>query len=295
MSPADLDALLPALLELGCEPPFVTLDELGRRRVPSEFGDFRGHVAYAPGDDLRFLDWRVLARTGDRMLKRFDGVEHRRLVLHVDGSASCATRGEGLRELAQLWTLLGLWTLDSIEVFWHGGAGLAQARFEGPGELQRAKDFFAARGFDGELREAALGELLAQSPGGGAVLVSDFMPSEFWRSVLARAAGPGRSLLCVFPRLPLERGLAPAGGFRGMRRFVDPERGHGLTAETGKKLLRVFADEQRQWEEEMAASCRAQRHAFVAADLPQGDERLQAQSWLPFLVLARGSGRGGRR
>jgi hypothetical protein len=177
--------LLPELLELGCEPPFVTLDEQGRRRVPSEFGDFRGHVAYAPGDDLRFLDWRVLARTGDRMLKRFDGVEHRRLSLHVDASASVRVRGRAYLDLIELWLLLGLHTLDSIELVVHGGGGtwqgLERERFEGPADSERVRARVAGLNFDGELDPVQLGDALAQSPGGGAVLLSDFMPGEFWR------------------------------------------------------------------------------------------------------------------
>ena len=43
---------------------------------------------YAPGDDLRFVDWNAYARTDRLFLKRFEGETNTRLLLLVDVSAS---------------------------------------------------------------------------------------------------------------------------------------------------------------------------------------------------------------
>jgi len=49
---------------------------------------FREHRIYAPGDDIRRVDWRVFARTDDLYVKMFE--EERNLVLHtvLDASSS---------------------------------------------------------------------------------------------------------------------------------------------------------------------------------------------------------------
>src|SRR3989344_3497360 len=49
---------------------------------------FKEHRIYAPGDDIRSIDWRVYARTDDLYVKTYE--EERNLTVHiiVDGSAS---------------------------------------------------------------------------------------------------------------------------------------------------------------------------------------------------------------
>ena len=49
---------------------------------------FKDHRIYAPGDDIRTVDWRVYARTDDLYVKRYE--EERNLSVHIiiDGSAS---------------------------------------------------------------------------------------------------------------------------------------------------------------------------------------------------------------
>src|SRR5262245_20725241 len=57
---------------------------------------------YQPGDDIRAIDWNVMARMGHPFVKRF--IEERELtvMLMVDGSASnqCGTRLQPKREIA---------------------------------------------------------------------------------------------------------------------------------------------------------------------------------------------------
>ena len=46
-----------------------------------EFAEYR---AYSPGDDLRFIDWNVFARTDRTFVKRFYGDTNTRLVVALD-------------------------------------------------------------------------------------------------------------------------------------------------------------------------------------------------------------------
>lgn len=52
-----------------------------------EFSEYR---PYAPGDDLRYLDWKLLARSDRRYIKRFEDETNVRVQLLVDLSSSMA-------------------------------------------------------------------------------------------------------------------------------------------------------------------------------------------------------------
>ncbi len=65
----------------------------GRRGSGVEFAE---HRAYAPGDELRHVDWSAYARTGRLFVKRFEQEDEPRVLIVVDGSASMAT-GRKLR------------------------------------------------------------------------------------------------------------------------------------------------------------------------------------------------------
>jgi len=62
----------------------------GLHRSP-QFGfsqEFREYRAYAEGDDPRFIDWNVYARTDRTYIRRFEGETNTRLMILLDASAS---------------------------------------------------------------------------------------------------------------------------------------------------------------------------------------------------------------
>lgn len=61
-------------------------ERVSRRRGGS--AEFQDHRPYAPGDDLRRVDWAAFARTGEPVLKLFRAEEDSLLRLLVDASAS---------------------------------------------------------------------------------------------------------------------------------------------------------------------------------------------------------------
>jgi uncharacterized protein (DUF58 family) len=63
-----------------------------RRGQSPEFVDHRG---YAPGDDLRRLDWNVLARSDQTVIKRFRAEEEAAVRVLVDASTSMIVGGAG--------------------------------------------------------------------------------------------------------------------------------------------------------------------------------------------------------
>ncbi len=68
----------------------------GPRRLarPGQGEDFFDHRPYVPGDDLRRLDWKALARTGRPYVRRFETPAAGRFWLWIDGSKSMDLYGK---------------------------------------------------------------------------------------------------------------------------------------------------------------------------------------------------------
>jgi uncharacterized protein (DUF58 family) len=55
--------------------------------------EFTEHRAYQPGDELRYLDWRILARSDRLFVKQFEAETNLRAMILLDASRSMAWRG----------------------------------------------------------------------------------------------------------------------------------------------------------------------------------------------------------
>ncbi len=68
----------------------------GQHRSPRRGAslEFSEHTQYAPGDDLRHLDWKVFAKTDRYLVKRYEDERLQRAVLLVDASGSMGYGGE---------------------------------------------------------------------------------------------------------------------------------------------------------------------------------------------------------
>lgn len=91
---AETSPRLQSLLALQHPARHFSLDALGLRRLRSASGNvprlrgrgmtFEEHRAYAPGDEPRFIDWRVTARTGEMHTKIFREEHERPVLLFAD-------------------------------------------------------------------------------------------------------------------------------------------------------------------------------------------------------------------
>jgi uncharacterized protein (DUF58 family) len=61
--------------------------------------EFAEHKEYAPGDDIRHIDWKAVGRVGRYYIKRFEDETEMRTFLLVDSSASMGYRRRGLSKL----------------------------------------------------------------------------------------------------------------------------------------------------------------------------------------------------
>ncbi len=254
-----------------------------KRGTSLEFADYR---RYAPGDDLRRLDWKVYGRLDKPFLKLFE--EEEDLAVHVllDTSQSMEW-GDGERKkfpyavrLAAAMGVMALSTGDTLALAplriattsngtngvsggaSGSGATLAQARF-GPTRgqpailpllrfceaLQPAGQTDLAR----SLRDYALA---ARRPG-LALVVSDLfsqasmLPEDFAGS-LAQLQGRGYEVVLLHVLSPDEIEPPLAGDLR----LVDVETGQAVEVSLDAGLRALYRQRVEAWRAEIAAACR---------------------------------------
>jgi uncharacterized protein (DUF58 family) len=160
-----------------------------RRTLQSGSGiEFSEHREYAPGDDLRYMDWNIYARHGDLLLKRFQEEQDLHVYLLLDCSRSMGFGVPGkfdlARQVSAALAYVALADLDRISIV-ACAAGVVQ---ELP--VTRGKDRILSvlqflerlETADGDTNLAqSISEFLHRSPRAGlAVMLSDlFDPRGF--------------------------------------------------------------------------------------------------------------------
>lgn len=246
--------------------------KLGEVRASSvgaslELHDFR---QYAPGDDLRHVDWNAVARTGELYLRvRQDEVSPRVEVV-LDGSASMAVSPEKAARAAELaaWvvTLARREGLDPTLI----ATGEKTQKAGGPAAraLLEAVTFEGREPFDEALRRAP--PLL---PCGLRVVVSDFLfeapPGPFVERLSRGASG-----LVLLQVLDVED-VSPSGGAGA--RLTDSESGEVLERVLTPGVLAHYAQRLRAHVGLWEAAARRARATWV-----------QAVADKPLSTLARG-------
>ena len=217
---------------------FMTgLHRSARRGFSVEFADYR---PYQPGDDLRYLDWKIAARSDRWVVRQFEEETNLRATIVLDVSRSMAWSGAALtprdpgstvrltklayaERLAAAVALLLLRQRDAVGLIRFDD----QIRTSVPPRARRGHWRRIVNGLaePGSGRASSGPEALAQAARlltrrGLIVLISDLLmePSEIERAVRGlRAAGHDVTVLHIMD--PSEREL-PAGG---EALFVDPE------------------------------------------------------------------------
>ena len=82
--------------------------------------EFADHRDYAPGDDLRYLDWNVYARLGSELIKRFEEEEDLHVYFFLDCSRSMMSgkpnKFDYARQITAALAYIALADLDRISV-----------------------------------------------------------------------------------------------------------------------------------------------------------------------------------
>jgi uncharacterized protein (DUF58 family) len=145
--------------------------------------EFAEHKEYAPGDEIRHIDWKAYGKFDKYYVKRFEHETNLRCYLVLDGSASMGYRSGPLSKLQVAATLAG--ALSYLLVRQQDAAGLTVVRGQGSVDVPAR----ASAGHLGTL----LDTLEALSPEGTTDL---FAAADHLAEKVQR-----RSLICVFSDL----------------------------------------------------------------------------------------------
>jgi len=199
--------------------------------------EFAEHRMYQPGDDLRYIDWRMYGRSDRYYIKQFEEETNLRAYLLVDASASMAWSSDPGRLPPKLWYAKQLAACMALLLLRQGDAVGAVAFAErttariGPRggrrhwhELLRALEPLEAAG--GTDAGTALRDIAGQLTRRGLVILfSDLLVDpESTRLALRFLRHRGHEVLVFHLLDPGERELPGVGDAR----FVDPETGEEM-------------------------------------------------------------------
>ena len=244
-----------------------------------DFADFR---EYHPGDDFRRIDYHVLARLDQVLIKLFEADDEITVLLLVDTSTSMLVGGkfDQAKRLAAAIGFVALTAHDSVSVHTFPSRGPAP-RFAGRASVPAFLDYMERLDATGltPFAEAAA-HLLSQSGLPGlTVVVSDLLTPE-WRSLVQlRASGSDVTIMHVL----CEEDLDPE--FSGDLELVDTELGDRLTVSVTDAVADSYRGRVRLWRDQVAMAAHGAGATFLAVDADDDIERLLLQTWRTSGVL----------
>lgn len=246
-----------------------------KRGTSIEFADYRN---YAPGDDLRRMDWNIYARTDRPLTKLYEDEEDLAVHLLLDCSASMDWTAEGgdaslskflyARRLFAGLGFISLATNDRLMMAALGGGAAFFGPVRGRGHgvsLLRFVGGLAARG-QTDLNAALKQYALRAGRPGLVVVISDcFSPPGYMDGVNAlRSKGCEVALIHILSRDEMEPPLA------GDLRLIDVETGAGQEISLDSRMRDLYIRRVREWREGIHAECarRGIHYVFAPTDAP---------------------------
>lgn len=241
--------------------------------------EFTEHRAYQPGDELRYLDWRILARSDRLFVKQFEEETNLRAMILVDVSRSMAWRGAPERLTKRAYADRLAAALALILLRQRDATGLVtfdeQVRQMIPARVKAGQWTRLVRGLldtpdgRGTAAHAALQQLTALLARRGlVVLLSDLLfERELALAALRYLRHRGHQVIVFHLMDPAEEAL---GGPPEVR-FRDPESPASVVVRP-RELARAYAETVRHEIAAWRTACRRHGIAYhhVRTDLPFG-------------------------
>ena len=201
-----------------------------------EFSDFR---EYAPGDDLRRLDWNAYARFDRLFLKLFMEEQETQVNIILDASQSMAEQGkwETAQNLAQMFAYLSLRGGDRVTLYVLDGENRYTPSLSGRADYMRAASFLTAIAPAGELRLCESVQRLPLRPGRGiSILITDLMSPDGYEKALQSLQYRKQEVTLLHVLSPWE--MNPE--LEGMVRLIDSETGENRELLISGDLLKSY-------------------------------------------------------
>jgi uncharacterized protein (DUF58 family) len=249
-------------------------DRRGERRGHSiEFADFR---SYAPGDDLRFVDWNLYARLDRLYLKLFMDEQDLTCRILIDDSRSMdfgnPSKLRVAKQLTAALALVGLGHQDRVQLSTTSGVGGSRGTYRGRAgwdrlvaDLMRITPQTGGNLLDGVRRLPA--NTLA---GGLVILISDLLDKSGYESAL-RALVARRQEIYVIHLLAADE-IEPE--LTGDIRLVDCEDGASEEISVGAGALADYRHRLAAWLEELRLFCAKRGIGYLPARSDQAIDRL---------------------
>lgn len=234
--------------------------------------EFTEHRAYQPGDELRYLDWRILARADRLFVKQFEEETNLRAMILLDASRSMAWRGAPdrltKREYAErLAAALGLILLrqrdaTGLITFDDAVREVVPARVKSGQWRRLVRGIMATPEGRGTAAETALRHVTSLLVRRGLVLLlSDLLlERELTLTAMRYLRHRGHQVVVLHLMDPAERELAGPPEVR----FRDPESNVSLVVRP-RELARAYRDTVQREIAAWRAACR--RHGIAYHDI----------------------------
>lgn len=226
----------------------------------AEFSDFR---EYAPGDDIRRVDWNAYARFDRLFLRLFTEEKESLVTVAVDGSASMAAKQENAVRAAEALAYLALTGGDRLRILWlREKNAVMSPYFAGRAAYPRASAFLAEQVMAGACDLAAALRSADPYPKGLTFLITDGY----------QEGGVGKTLDFLLYRRQEAALIQVLSAFEmepdleGALRLRDAEGAPDVDMLLDGAALRQYRDTLRSFLEETRAACRTRSMAWLLLD-----------------------------
>lgn len=252
-------------------------DRLARARGRGmEFADYR---QYAPGDDIRHIDWKAYKRLNRLLLRLFDEERDLPVYLLLDTSRSMAAAGkfdQAKRVVAAL-AYIGLVHFDRVTILPFGDT-LGRETAPGRGRnrifsvFDRLEELEAGGATD---LYQSLRQFSARAMRRGmAIVVSDLLDPAGFESGLRVLTGAGHDVFVIHLVSEADRDVVAMGSVR----FVDAESGEYRDVDVTPGLAKAYAEAWQAFADQIEMFCDQYRLVYVraSAEAPFEDVILSA-------------------
>ncbi len=244
-----------------------------------DFADFR---EYNPGDDFRRIDYHVLARLDQVLIKLYEADDEVTVRFLLDTSDSMAAEGklQHAKRIAAALGFIALASHDSVSVHTFPEHGISP-RFAGRAGIPALFNYLESLEAKGTTPFArAAGHLLSRAgPPGITIVISDLLTPEWPALIGLRSAGSDLTIMHLLAEGDVSPDLA------GDLMLVDREDGERLTVSVTEDILETFATRVADWKEEIRVKTLGVGGAYIALTPGSDIEDLIVRSWRETGIL----------
>ncbi|MDO5377179.1 MAG: DUF58 domain-containing protein [Clostridia bacterium] len=259
------------------------LGGMHRSRASGSSTEFLDYREYVPGDDLRRIDWNLVARLDKHYVKQFVAERQYKTHIYLDLSASISADENKARMALRLAAACGFLSVQGLDRAGYRLLTGAQCRdlcgtLCGRESFYRAARLLESLSFSGE---TDLGAALMADPDPGfddglSVIISDFFTDSDWRSAVDRLLSRRREVVLIALTSPEETEPQYAGPL-SLTDMETPGAHAGLRLNVDRDALWAYRQAVAAFRQELSAFCASRGIALVEARSDEPIERIILQ------------------